>query len=208
MRAVILSAMTCPWRLLLIGFILIASTPRTESAESPRVELTVLQYPAEVPAFSSFYVRVKLVNAGSTPLRGCVVEMSRIASEDPCLTLGYRFWQTPRRLDVSSVDTVQVLSRRDALSPGQSVERTVRLVSPRRSGTGEVHLYAISRRADGLEWVHEPVPIVVGRAPFEVRRREMITLALVAVYLGGSGWALVRIVSGIVALTRRPPCSP
>lgn len=173
------------------------------AAELPRIELTVLKAPKEVPAFSSFYLRVRIRNTGKVPLRGCVVELGQITSRQPCLTLGYRFWQAPRRLKVPSVDTVQVLSRRDVLGPGESLERSVRLVSSRQTGDGTLHLYAISGHHDELAWVHEPLPITVGPPPFEVRRREIVTLSLVGLYLLGVTWALVRLAQALYQTWRR-----
>ncbi len=169
----------------------------SSAADLPRIELVVMNAPKEVPASSSFYVRVKLVNVGTVPVRGCVVELGRIISPDPCLTLGYRFWQVPRRLEVDGVDTLQFLSRRDVLGPGESLERSVRLVSSRRTGAGTLHLYAISGRPDELHWIHRPLPITVGVPPFEVRRREIVTLALFALYVLGVGWALLRLATGL-----------
>jgi hypothetical protein len=198
--------MTLAARLSLAITVLLLFPLSTRAAEAPRIELTVLGYPKEVPAASSFYVRVKLANTGTVPVRGCVVELGRIVSKEPCLTLGYRFWRAPRRLGVPSVDTLQVLSRREVLSPGQTVERAVRLVSSRQIDQGAIHLYAISGRLDELAWVHATLPITVGAAPFEVRRREVVTQALFALYVLGIGWALAHLIMGIRA-GRRHPCS-
>ncbi len=178
----------------------------SRAAEPPALELTVLNAPKEVPAFSSFYVRVRLANTTASPLRGCLIELGRMISKEPCVFLGYRFWKAPTRFKVDSVDPIQILQHSDILDPGESLERSVRLVSPRQSSTGTLHLYAISGRPDALAWVHQPLPITVGPAPFEVRRREVVTLALVGVYVLGVAWALLRLAKNLSRLWRHP-CS-
>jgi len=64
-----------------------------------------------------------------------------------------------------------------------------------------------SNVADALTWVHQSVPITVGPAPFEVRRREIVTLALVGVYVLGIAWALFRLALGLSRAWRRPGSS-
>jgi hypothetical protein len=178
----------------------------SHAADSSPVELTVLTAPKEVPAFSSFYVRLRLVNTGSRPLRGCLIELSRLISTEPCVFIGYRFWRAPTRFKVDSVDPLPFLQHSDILGPGEQIERSVRLVSPRQGRTGTLHVYAVSGRPDALTWVHQSVPITVGAAPLEVRRREIITLALVGVYVLGIAWALFRLARGLARAWRRP-CS-
>jgi hypothetical protein len=191
---------------LLVVVTLLTLPLSSQAADSSPVELTVLTAPKEVPAFSSFYVRLRLVNTGSRPLRGCLIELSRLISTEPCVFLGYRFWKAPTRFKVDSVDPLPLLQHSDILGPGEQIERSVRLVSPRQSRTGTLHLYAVSGRPDALTWVHQSVPITVGRAPFEVRRREIVTLALVGVYVLGIAWALFRLALGLSRAWRRP-CS-
>jgi hypothetical protein len=191
---------------LLLVVTLLALPLSSQAADSSPVELTVLTAPKEVPAFSSFYVRLRLVNTGSRPLRGCLIELSRLISTEPCVFLGYRFWKAPSRFKVDSVDPLPLLQHSDILGPGEQIERSVRLVSPRQSRAGTLHLYAVSGRPDALTWVHQPVPITVGPAPFEVRRREIVTLALVGVYVLGIAWALFRLALGLSRAWRRP-CS-
>src|SRR5262245_33319157 len=185
---------------------LLAFPLSSQAADSSPVELTVLTAPKEVPAFSSFYVRLRLVNTGSRPLRGCLIELSRLVSTEPCVFLGYRFWKAPTRFKVDSVDPLPFLQHSDILGPGEQIERSVRLVSPRQGRAGTLHLYAVSGRPDALTWVHQPIPITVGAATFEVRRREIITLTLVGVYLLGIAWALFRLARGFARAWRRP-CS-
>jgi len=188
----------------LIGALVLLAIPLSVGAvDPPSIELEILGHPKEVPASSSFYVQVKLTNAGTVPVRGCTIELGQVVSPDPCLALGYRFFKAPRRLDVASVDTVQVLSRREVLAPGQSIERSVRLVSSRQSATGQVHLYAISGQPGALVWSHEAFTIVVAEASYEAKRRAMTTLALFAIYVAGVGWALVRIAKAILPVARR-----
>ena len=191
---------------LLVVVTLLTLPLSSQAADSSPVELTVLTAPKEVPAFSSFYVRLRLVNTGSRTLRGCLIELSRLISTEPCVFLGYRFWKAPTRFKVDSVDPLPLLQHSDILGPGEQIERSVRLVSPRQSRTGTLHLYAVSGRPDALTWVHQSVPITVGRAPFEVRRREIVTLALVGVYVLGIAWALFRLALGLSRAWRRP-CS-
>jgi hypothetical protein len=191
---------------LLLVVTLLALPLSSQAADSSPVELTVLTAPKEVPGFSSFYVRLRLVNTGSRPLRGCLIELSRLVSTEPCVFLGYRFWKPPTRFKVDSVDPLPFLQHSDILGPGEQIERSVRLVSPRQSRTGTLHLYAVSGRPDALTWVHQSVPITVGPAPFEVRRREIVTLALVGVYVLGIAWALFRLALGLSRAWRRP-CS-
>jgi hypothetical protein len=191
---------------LLVVVTLLTLPLSSQAVDSSPVELTVLTAPKEVPAFSSFYVRLRLVNTGSRPLRGCLIELSRLISTEPCVFLGYRFWKAPTRFKVDSVDPLPLLQHSDILGPGEQIERSVRLVSPRQSRTGTLHLYAVSGRPDALTWVHQSVPITVGRAPFEVRRREIVTLALVGVYVLGIAWALFRLALGLSRAWRRP-CS-
>jgi len=178
----------------------------SRAADSSPVELTVLNAPKEVPAFSSFYVRLRLANTGSRPLRGCLIELGRLTSTEPCIFVGYRFWKAPTRFKVDSVDPLPFLQHSDILGPGEQIERNVRLVSPRQSRTGTLYLYAVSGRADALTWVHQSVPITVGAAPFDVRRREIVTLALVGVYVLGVAWALFRLALAFSRAWRRP-CS-
>jgi len=185
---------------------LLAFPLSSQAADSSPVELTVLTAPKEVPAFSSFYVRLRLVNTGSRPLRGCLIELSRLVSTEPCVFLGYRFWKAPTRFKVDSVDPLPFLQHSDILGPGEQIERSVRLVSPRQSRTGTLYLYAVSGRADALTWVPQAVPITVGAAPFDVRRREIVTLALVGVYVLGIAWALFRLALALARAWRRP-CS-
>ena len=175
-----------------------------QAAEPQGLELTILNAPTEVPAFSSFYVRVRLVNTGAGPFRGCLIELGKMISKEPCVFLGYRFWKTPTRFKVDSVDPLQILQHSDILDPGESLERSVRLVSPRQSRTGTLHLYAIGGRPDALAWVHQSLPLTVGPAPFEVRRREVVTLALVGVYLLGVAWALLRLARNLSRIWRYP----
>jgi len=177
-----------------------------QAAEPQGLELTILNAPTEVPAFSSFYVRVRLVNTGAGPFRGCLIELGKMISKEPCVFLGYRFWKIPTRFKVDSVDPLQMLQHSDILGPGEQIERSVRLVSPRQGRAGTLHLYAVSGRPDALTWVHQPIPITVGAATFEVRRREIITLTLVGVYLLGIAWALFRLARGFASAWRRP-CS-
>jgi hypothetical protein len=192
---------------LLLVVTLLALPFSSQAADSSPVELTVLNAPKDVPAFSSFYVRVRLVNTGSRPLRGCLIELSRLVSTEPCAFLGYRFWKAPTRFKVDSVDPLPFLQHSDILGPGEQLERSVRLVSPRQSRTGTLHLYAVSGSSpDALTWVHQSVPITVGPAPFEVRRREIVALALVGVYVLGVAWALFRLALGLSRAWRRP-CS-
>jgi len=193
-------------QLLLLVTLLTLPLSSRAADSTPPVELTVLTAPKEVPAFSSFYVRLRLVNTGSRPLRGCLIELSRLTSTEPCVFLGYRFWKAPTRFKVDSVDPLPFLQHSNILGPGEQIERSVRLVSPRQSRTGTLHLYAVSGSPDALTWVHQSVPITVGAAPFEVRRREIITLALVGVYVVGMAWALFRLARGLARAWRRP-CS-
>jgi hypothetical protein len=173
--------------------VLLVRSLSAQPIDSTRIVLSVVTVPKEVTAFSTFYLRVRLTNTGPLPVRGCVLEVGRIISEDPCVMLGYRFWRAPRRLDVASVDTVQVLSRREILAPGESIERNVRVVSARQMGNTQLHVYAVSQWRDGLAWTYRPVSITIREPSFEVKRREFVALALLGVYLGGLGWALVRI---------------
>src|SRR5215470_1758878 len=191
---------------LLLVVTLLAFPLSSQAADSSPLELTVLTAPKEVPAFSSFYVRLRLVNTGSRPLRGCLIELSRLVSTEPCAFLGYRFWKAPTRFKVDSVDPLPFLQHSDILGPGEQLERSVRLVSPRQSRTGTLHLYAASGRPDALTWVHQSVPITVGAAPFDVRRREIVTLALVGIYVLGVAWALLRLALGLSRAWKRP-CS-
>jgi len=62
---------------LLLVVTLLALPLSSQATDPPPLELTVLTAPKEVPAFSSFYVRFRLVNTGSRPLRGCLIELSR-----------------------------------------------------------------------------------------------------------------------------------
>jgi hypothetical protein len=188
---------------LLLVVALLAVPVSAQTADPLPLELTVLAAPTEVPAFSSFYLRLRLVNTGSRPLRGCLIELSRLISSEPCAFLGYRFWTPPSRFKVDSVDPLPFLQHSDLLGPGEHLERSVRLVSPRRGRTGTLHLYAVSGPSDALTWTHQPVPITVGPAPFEVRRRELITLALVGVYALGVAWSLLRLARGLARAWRR-----
>jgi|SRR5262245_15283297 len=103
---------------------LLAFPLSSQAADSSPVELTVLTAPKEVPAFSSFYVRLRLVNTGSRPLRGCLIELSRLVSTEPCVFLGYRFWKAPTRFKVDSVDPLPFLQHSDILGPGEQIERS------------------------------------------------------------------------------------
>src|SRR5215813_3805448 len=191
---------------LLLVVTLLAFPLSSQAADSSPLELTILTAPKEVPAFSSFYVRLRLVITGSLPLRGCLIELGRMVSTEPCVFLGYRFWKPPTRFKVDSVDPLPFLQHSDVLGPGEQFERSVRLVSPRQSRAGTLYLYAVSGRPDALAWVQQSLPITVGAAPFEVRRREIITLALVGVYVLGVAWALFRIALALSRAWRRP-CS-
>jgi hypothetical protein len=187
--------------------VLTALAPAAEGADLPRIELTILSAPKETAASSSFYLRVRLVNVGAVPVRGCQVELGRLLSAEPCVTLGYRFWKPPGRLQLDGVDTLEILSRTDLLRPGEQLERSLRLVSASQSQTGTLHLYAISGRPGELRWVHQEIPIAVGAPPFEVRRREIITRCLVALYLLGLAWTLFRLAVGVSHGRKRWPCS-
>jgi hypothetical protein len=187
--------------------VLTAVAPAAESADAPQIELTVVSAPKETAASSSFYLRVRLVNTGSVAVRGCQVELGRLISPEPCVTLGYRFWKPPSRLELDGVDTLEILRRTDVLRPGEQLERNVHLVSSSRSQTGPLYLYAIGGRPGELRWVHQEIPIAVGAPPFEVRRREIITRCLVALYLLGLAWTLFRLAVGVSHGRKRWPCS-
>src|SRR5215467_11389363 len=70
---------------LLLVVTLLAFPLSSRAVDSSPVELTVLNAPKEVPAFSSFYVRLRLANTGSRPLRGCLIELGRLISTEPCI---------------------------------------------------------------------------------------------------------------------------
>jgi hypothetical protein len=162
--------------------------------------LTVLNYLPEAPAAAAFFVRVRVANTGREPLRQCQVVDGKIVSDGPCLVLGYRFWRAPKKMALPSIDLVNLLTTGEVLASGASLERTVRLQTPRRpprDGQQHVlHVYLVRRERDASEWTHIAVPLSPGPVPATVRLREWVTLLLLATYVSSLAWAVWRAVRG------------
>jgi hypothetical protein len=172
--------------------------------------LTILSYPAEAPAASAFFVRVRIVNTGRESLPECQVVDGRIVSDGHCLVLGYRFWRAPKRMAIPSIEPANLLATREVLAPGASVERTVRFQTPRRPPRNVeqhvLHVYLVRGPRDALEWTHIAAPLSPGSVPAAVRLREWVTLLLLAIYVSSLAWAVWRAVRGW-RMREVPACS-
>ena len=174
----------------------LSSPPRVAAAVDQPV--TILMYPAKAPPAAAVFVRVRIVNTGSDSFRECRRVDGQIVPDGHCLILGYRFWRTPARMALQSIDAVKVLATGEILAPGASVERTVRLQTPRSRSRNVkdhvLHMYLVRGPRDALEWTHVSVPLSPGAVPVAVRLREWVTLFLLALYVSSLAWAVWRAV--------------
>src|SRR5262249_25409818 len=127
---------------LTVGLMLLVAAP---AAATP--DLFVIRSPAEVPASTDFSIQVRVVNTTMEPIGHCRIDNYNVHSESACIVLGYRFWRTPKRETLASVDTVALLREGQRLGPGESIERKVTLQSPRGGPRGSdeavLNLYLI-----------------------------------------------------------------
>ena len=190
-----------------LALALLHSVAEPVHAENPpAVAVTIVEAPESVTASAGFSLRVRVANTGTVPVRDCVVELGQVLTEHPCITLGYRFWSPPRRASLDGVDTLQLLPAGRVLAPGESYERHVWLYASSRSQRGALHLYVITSAGGHLTWSAQPRPIIVTHPSWAVRRRELVTWTLLAVYVLGVAWSVARIVRWALAWRRRP-CS-
>ncbi len=172
---------------LLIG----ASLPSTTLAAGP--ELNVIDAPAEAPAASSFYVRVRIGNGGSEPLRVCDTAEGAPLPDRPCFAIAYRRDKRPPRLVFWRVEVAPVLARSVGVPPGEVMERLVRIPTASSGSEQSVYLYLVTGTTGRLDWKEVPLRVKLGPPPPEVRRTVLVAWSLLVLYVAVTAWLVGRV---------------
>jgi hypothetical protein len=167
------------------------------SALAGTTELSVIDPPSEAPAAASFYVRVKIENKGSEPLRACETADGAAPPEAPCFAVAYRRDKRPPSLTFSRVETAPVLARSLFVPPGEAMERLVRITTASRGSEQKFFLYLIAGGAGHLDWKEVPLQVKLGPPAATVTRTVWTARSLLALYL-------VLVVLGVWWAVRRP----
>jgi len=165
------------------------------ASQAAGTELTIVSWPERIAATSVAYVTLRVRNTGAGALRGCDRPQEAGAVHDRCVALGWKYWRAPSSPRLTSMDVVRGLPPNVLLEPGQSMEWTLRMETPRHRNSGPLNLYLFERDGPDVTAQHVVIPLEVGRAPSS-RWPTMITVwALCASYIVAIGaclWSAVR----------------
>ncbi len=145
-------------------------------------EMRVVDYPREVEGLSRFYVRLTVRNLGDHPLRACNTSEDNILPQDACVAVAYRKDKRPPSFRFSRVEVEPVIPTTVSISPGETIQRIVRIPTPDRRGTYRVYLYLITGGPEGLVWDEVPIQVEIRRRAPEATRRIWVAWTLLAIY--------------------------
>jgi len=148
------------------------------------VEMTMISHEGEAAAAGVFYVRVRVANHGSVPVRPCDTSVDEVSEQEPCVAMAYRKDKRPPRLSFHRVEALQVIQR--PILPGEIVETSVEIPTSRSRGKYLVYVYLVTGEGGKLLWQEFPLNLDIrGPAP-DVTRRILVTRSLLALYVLGT----------------------
>ena len=153
-------------------------------AVAGEVEVTMVSHDVEAAAAGVFYVRIRVANQGAVPVRPCDTSVDEVSDREPCVAMVYRKNKRPPRLSFSRVEAVDVIHK--PIQPGEIVETSVEIPTPRSRGKYLVYVYLVTSEAGKLSWQEFPLNLDIrGPAP-DVIRRTLVTRSLLALYVLGT----------------------
>jgi hypothetical protein len=168
----------------------------TGQSSAAAVELTVVDYPKQVRARSSFFVRIRITNHGKIVVRPCDTSPNNSIATEACVAVVYRKGKRPPQFSFSRVEVSPVLRPTAKIEPGGVFETAVELPTPDRKGEYVVYLYSVTGEAGPFVWNEFPLTVDVGDPPGDVARRLLVSRAFLAIYLVGTvamiSWVFMR----------------
>jgi hypothetical protein len=163
------------------------------------VEVTMVSYEREAKAAGSFYVRVRVANHGTVPVRPCDTSVDQVPETESCLAVAYRKDKRPPRLSFSRVEVVPRLDWNvrlapdylsspalESILPGEIVEASVPIPTSRSTGKYLVYVYLVTGEGGKFLWKEFPLTLNIKRPAPDVTRRILVTRGLLALYVLGT----------------------
>jgi hypothetical protein len=166
------------------------------------VEVTVVEYPKQVRARSSFFVRIRITNHGRVAVRPCDTSPNESIAIEACVAVVYRKGKRPPKLAFSAVEVSPVLRPTVSIEPGGVFLTAVELPTPDRKGEYVIYLYSVTGEAGRFVWDETPLTVDVGDPPADVARRLLVSRTFLALYLVGTVAMICRVCMRSRAATR------
>ena len=148
------------------------------------VEVTMVSHEGEAEAAGHFYVRVRVTNHGTGPVRSCDTSIDLVPETESCFAVAYRKDKRPPRLSFSRVEVIRPI--RESILPGETVEATVPIPTSRSTGKYLVYVYLVTGEGGKLLWREFPLTLNIKRPAPDVTRRILVTRCLLALYVLGT----------------------